>query len=192
MTRPTAKTMSRYRLTEWEPGAHLHAPFSSHLSAGVASLVPLGAFYFFSQPLGTSMSALAFGGYIVAPMIILVHCLAWALMSRGVQRFMKTAHHSWQHIVAYAVTGGVALFAVAMLALTLVQLSSGDGLALSENSRFTDFLTWSFPFGAAGSVIGAIVLLPLLQWYQWRSRPSAKDVFEFEDRRRDKDEFEQL
>jgi len=182
----------RQALTGYEEGAHMFAPFAVHWRAGVASLIPFGILYFTTQPLGSAMTTLSMGGYIIAPAIIGFFATAWAVMSYYLLRRLRFTTRTAVHYWTYAIAGALGLFLLAMVSLTLVQLY-GHGTPDFWNAKSFAGFVWASPLlGAISSIVGRRVLAPGIQWHALIERPALPDVFTFVDGKRDKDEFQRM
>lgn len=182
----------RQRLAQYEPGAHMFAPFGVQWRAGAASLIPFGILYFTTQPFGQAATTLTMGGYIIGPTVIAFFATAWALMSSGLLHVLRFDTRTWRHYTVYALAGAVGLLIAAMASLVIVRLISDRTVDFWNAESFAGFL-WASPLlGAISSIVGRRTLAPGIAWYRWLERPPLPDALTFVEGKRDKDEFQRM
>lgn len=193
MARKTSSSPRSLRMpvNAWEPGAHLHASFGKHWRAGAASLIPFAVIYFTAQPLGDAIQSIAMGGYTIAPTVVGIFATGWAGMSYLLLHLLRFNRSVLAHYAAWTVAGAVILLAVALGVLTAATLLAGHTDPTEHQSW--SLMLWAAPLvGALGSLIGRFVLRNYVHWHVWIEREPLKDVFEFVEGKRDKNDFERM
>ena len=183
----------RRELPDFEPGAYLFARFGVHWRAGAASLIPFAILYFTTQPLGSAMTALTMGGYVIGPAVVGLFATLWAVMSVGLLHVLRHDTRTWLHYTVYAAAGAVGLWLLAMLSLVAVHAyNTQGGLDFWHAESFAGFM-WASPLlGAVASIVGRRTLASGIRWTKTIVRPPLPDVFTFVDGKHDRDEFHRL
>jgi hypothetical protein len=176
-----------------EPGAFLSASFGVHWRAGAASLIPFAIIYFTTQPLGSALTTLTMGGYVIGPLVVGFFATSWALMSLALLHALRFDTRTWLHYLVYAVAGAIGLFLLAMLSLLAVQAyNTQGGLDFWHADSFSGFV-WAAPLlGAIASIVGRRVLATGIRWTVLIERPPLPDVFTYVEGKHDRDEFQRM
>ena len=183
----------RRQISDFEEGAFLFAGFGVHWRAGAASLIPFGIIYFTTQPLGSAMTTLTMGGFIVGPLVVGFFATAWALMSVWLLHVLRNDTRTWLHYTVYAAAGALGLFLLAMLSLVGVQAYNTRGSLDIWNAEAFSGFVWAAPLlGAVASIVGRRVLATGIRWTVLIERPPLPDVFTFVEGKRDKGEFQRM
>lgn len=182
----------RQGLSQWEPGAHLWAPFPTHWKAGGISLIPFGIIFFTTQPIDQALSMLTLGGFTVFPAIAGSWAAAYALMSMAILHRLRFRDHLRLHLAVYAAAGAATLTLVGMAALTLVEGNQTGIYDPSSSPVFIRTLLLAPVIGALSAALGRWAIDKGIHWHRWIIRNPLPDVFTFVEGKRDKDEFKKL
>lgn len=194
----------RVRVERGTPGSYLWAPFAEHMKAAIVTLIPALVFHFvaalgqqtgnptigerFTHAINVTGEFFVTFGW-VGLFFGAVYCAGWGWMSYGLVRAFRTRPSVYVHLAAHAVGGAIALLALVLAILALVQGSHGESLGEAET---LGLLVVTAPIvGAAGSSLGVFLLKRSLGWYVTRVRPPLPEI-EFVHRRNVRDDFERL
>ncbi len=187
--------------------AYLWAPFSEHMKAGLASLLPIlvlnliaSAGFVDGNPSVSARVFAAFnatGTFLATLGWVLIagcalYCWLWASMSQKLVHLLRYRKSFYTHLAAHAVVGAVILFLLSMGMLYLAQRSALAGAPLWDADPFVPLALGSPAVGAVGAAVGMWALRSHLHWYVSKEREPLKDVFTFVPGHRSKDEFERL
>ena len=193
---PNQPTPVRQSLAQWEPGAHLWAPYFSHFKAGVVSIIPVGLVFLFSQPFDQAMTLIAAGGYTVLPTIMVVAGLLWGTFSWMLLHLLRFKDRLALHLGVYGVVGALALLTLAAFFAWIgpslwSALLEGETFVRNNDAMFRSIMLAPI-LGAAGAVLGRWAIDREILWNRFIVRAPLPDVFGFVDKKFDKDDFKEL
>lgn len=182
----------RQGLSQWEPGAHLWAPFGTHWKAGGISLIPFGIIFFTTQPIDQALSMLTLGGFTVFPALAGSWAAAFALVSMAILHRLRFRDDLRFHLAVYAAVGAVGLMLVSMAVLTLVEGAQTGIYDPSSSPVFLRTLLLAPLVGGLGAAFGRWAVDKGIYWHRWIVRNPLPDVFTFVEGKHDKDDFKKL
>ncbi len=188
-------------------GAYLWAPFGDHMKAGLISLLPIVVLAVVAAsgylPGDPSFSDRVFGGLgsvgntvstfgWVLILAVALYCAIWAAMSVVVVYLLRHRPSFYLHLAAHAFAGGILIVLFALGFLALARREDLVGTPIWEIEGFLPDVSGAFAIGFVGAAAGAWALKGMLYWYFSKEREPLKDVFQFVEGRRLKDDFERM
>lgn len=137
-------------------------------------------------------SFVATGGFAIAPTFLAIFCVVWAAVSKLAVHLRRHDARLLGHIAVHAPLEAAAMAALAILFATIGGLASHGEAAFWEADSFLTLVTGVPLAVAASTAFGVWAIRKDITWHVTIVRPPLKNVLDFVDRKRDKDEFERM